>query len=323
MRISRVGVVCLVILGAVAALYSYVSYLLHGSTLEVIWVAYMLGEGTRLRDIVPPELLVTLVALSVLLFKRRAVSNQLETLLTVPPLLDLVYILSAAYTIMRSPRGNTKELIRRVRSRQTTPVLTRGISADRRLSLQQFVCTLTHTAEGIVQHPLRDGSISRLRGVCLYNITKRLKAPKGVVAIETGAAGGRISRYILQALNENAGGLLVSIDLPDFKSEYYGAPKGSPVGYLVPKELRGRWELVLEDSRTSLPEISKAHKVDLFVHDSLHTYDHMMFEMETVWPHINSGGVLLVHDAGKAFVDFAQKVGRPYWVWERYGGIVK
>ncbi len=265
-------------------------------------------------------LLMLLVLLVTVMFKRKEVGKQLEILLAEPPLLDLRYILESIYTIARNPRRNIGEFMCRVRLHHTTPLSTRHVSGDRRLSLRQFVCVLTNTAEDIEQGSQVDSSISRLRGVCLHNMVRRLK-PK--VVVETGIAGGHMSWYMLRALNENNRGILVSIDLPDYRPEYYREPENSPAGYMVPKELRSRWELILEDSRTALPRVSVEHEIDMFVHDSLHTCDHMTFEFETVWPHLVPGGVLLAHDADKAFVDFAQRVGRPYWIWERYGGIVK
>jgi hypothetical protein len=46
--------------------------------------------------------------------------------------------------------------------------------------------------------------------------------------------------------------------------------------------------------------------VDIFLHDSLHTYRNMRFEYQTVWPHLREGGVLLSDDVAmnRAFGDF-------------------
>jgi len=48
----------------------------------------------------------------------------------------------------------------------------------------------------------------------------------------------------------------------------------------------------------------------IFIHDSLHTYDQMMREFETAYPHIESGGLLLADDASwnDSFHDLARKV---------------
>jgi len=46
--------------------------------------------------------------------------------------------------------------------------------------------------------------------------------------------------------------------------------------------------------------------VDIFVHDSLHTYRNMRFEFETVWPSLTHSGVVISDDIAmnRAFEDF-------------------
>jgi hypothetical protein len=70
------------------------------------------------------------------------------------------------------------------------------------------------------------------------------------------------------------------------------------------------WELHLGDSRDILPGIlERENRIALFFHDSLHTYDHMTFEFEEVWPRMDKGAVLLSHDIhwNHAFRDFARR----------------
>jgi hypothetical protein len=42
--------------------------------------------------------------------------------------------------------------------------------------------------------------------------------------------------------------------------------------------------------------LERVRGLDLFHHDSLHTFDHMMWEYETVAPYLRPGGVLASHD---------------------------
>jgi hypothetical protein len=52
--------------------------------------------------------------------------------------------------------------------------------------------------------------------------------------------------------------------------------------------------------------------VDLFFHDSEHTYENMLWEYRTIWPYIRmGGGVLASHDTdwNTAFKDFVNKNG--------------
>ena len=49
-------------------------------------------------------------------------------------------------------------------------------------------------------------------------------------------------------------------------------------------------------------------EVDIFIHDSRHTYDHMKFEFDLAYPHIRRGGLLLADDAlwNSAFQDVVE-----------------
>jgi hypothetical protein len=85
------------------------------------------------------------------------------------------------------------------------------------------------------------------------------------------------------------------------------------VGYLIPSWLCGRWKLILGDARQELPALVKQVPfINIFLHDSLHTYEHMSFEYKVVWPKIKEGGLLLSHDIlwNKAFLEFAHQVKR-------------
>jgi hypothetical protein len=51
------------------------------------------------------------------------------------------------------------------------------------------------------------------------------------------------------------------------------------VGWIVPKSLRERWTLILGKVEDKLPSLlDEFEAIDVFYHDSLHTYEHMMFE---------------------------------------------
>jgi methyltransferase family protein len=55
------------------------------------------------------------------------------------------------------------------------------------------------------------------------------------------------------------------------------------------------------DCRRELPAlVARLPSVDLFHHDSLHTFDHMTWEFETVFPHLAKRGVLSSHDVAIA-----------------------
>lgn len=164
------------------------------------------------------------------------------------------------------------------------------------------------------------------------------------VMVETGVARGTSSAYSLQAMEENGNGTLYSIDLPAQVAEVnanetskqdsnktYELADGQvhghyDVGYLVPEYLRNRWELILEDARVALPNLlTELGEIDIFYHDSLHSYEHMKFEFETAWPHLKEGGLLLSDDVlwNNAFHEFCKQQNRKPIIYRSFGMIQK
>jgi predicted O-methyltransferase YrrM len=126
--------------------------------------------------------------------------------------------------------------------------------------------------------------------------------------IETGVASGVSSSYLLLALQKNGRGHLHSIG----RADPVFLPQGKETGWLVPQWLRRQWRVHLGDARDILPSLlGELGDIDIFIHDSMHTYDHMMWEFETAYPHIRPGGLLLSDDAlwNAAFNDFSRKTG--------------
>jgi len=124
---------------------------------------------------------------------------------------------------------------------------------------------------------------------CCYLLCRARQAE---VVIETGVGYGVTSAYLLQALEVNGGGRLLSIDLPPL-----GADVSKEVGLAVPERLRGRWRLEIGSSRSRLRAVAaQAGGVDMFVHDSLHTYRTVKWELETIAPHLKPGAVVVCDD---------------------------
>ncbi len=125
-----------------------------------------------------------------------------------------------------------------------------------------------------------------------YSIVSALQ-PKTV--IETGVCYGVTSAFMLQALQANGAGRLHSIDLPPLAKD-----AKRYVGILVPDRLRSRGTLHRGSSQRLLPplvkKLKKLGEIDLFLHDSLHTYQHMKMEFETAWAALRPGGMLIADD---------------------------
>ena len=127
------------------------------------------------------------------------------------------------------------------------------------------------------------------------------------IVVETGVANGVSSAYILLALQKNKRGVLHSIGLND--SQYL--PVGKSLGWIVPEPLKSRWNLLIGDSRDLLPSLlSQLGMIDIFIHDSLHTYDHMLWEYRIAFPYLRPGGLLFSDDAAwnSAFTEFCLEV---------------
>jgi hypothetical protein len=70
----------------------------------------------------------------------------------------------------------------------------------------------------------------------------------------------------------------------------------------------------VDDSRTILPGLlEEIGFTDVFIHDSLHTYEHMLWEYRVAYPHLRAGGLLFSDDArwNSAFTEFALEVAAP------------
>lgn len=151
----------------------------------------------------------------------------------------------------------------------------------------------------------------------LYIITRIMKPN---VVVETGVASGVSSTYILQALEDNKKGELYSIDISAH------IPRGRKrTGWIIPRQLRYRWHLIIGPSSQKLPHLLEdLEEIDIFLHDSLHTYRNMLWEYQTAWPFLRKGGILLSHDIqeNNAFSDFCDFVKRKCF-YMNYGGIRK
>lgn len=135
-----------------------------------------------------------------------------------------------------------------------------------------------------------------------YALARVLK-PKLIV--ETGVHDGLGSMVLLRALERNAqegaGGRLVSFDV------------NTKAGWLVGEH--PLWELRIESSRVGLEDALREHgPVGMFIHDSLHTYEHERFEFDLAAAHLADGGLLLTDNAHgtKALADLCQSRGLVY-----------
>lgn len=146
-----------------------------------------------------------------------------------------------------------------------------------------------------------------LRAPTLYVICRIMKPE---IVVETGVADGFSSAFILKALESNKKGRLFSIDLPNEPG--HELVKGRSTGWLVPDILKDRWSLTFGSSKVKLPLLLKElKKIDIFYHDSDHSYNNMYFEMTEASGFLEEAGVIICDDTtdNAAFSDFSKSNG--------------
>ena len=209
---------------------------------------------------------------------------------------------------------------------QKTRIFRRYILNVRKLPLKipMFISTLTEAQNDVINKysdefdiKTKSYNLSEYHRT-LYIIARILKPE---IVIETGVFEGHSSLALLLALKENNKGHLHSIDLPSPK-----LPPGKESGWIVPEHLRKRWDLRLGKSSDLLPDLLKeVREVDIFLHDSEHSYENMHWEYKTAWEYIRKGGLLLSHDISQnsAFRDFAKHISEDYYYMLRNLGGIK
>jgi len=128
----------------------------------------------------------------------------------------------------------------------------------------------------------------------------RVLQPDAVV--ETGVAHGITSAYVLAALERNARGHLYSIDRPPL-----ALGSDEFVGICIPDALRAGHTLIRGDARAKLPALlNSLGGIDMFIHDSDHSYGHMKFELGLAYRHLRTPGVVVSDDVNlnAAFHEF-------------------
>ena len=117
--------------------------------------------------------------------------------------------------------------------------------------------------------------------------------------VETGTAQGLGSCVLAAALLRNGHGRLTTIDIEP------------ETGYFI----GGRWASVIDRRVGSSVELLRGMAdVDLFLHDSLHTYDYEASEFDAVESSLSADAVVLsdnAHDSA-ALSDWAERTGRRF-----------
>jgi hypothetical protein len=158
-------------------------------------------------------------------------------------------------------------------------------------------------------------------GSLLYFIIRKTKPE---IIVETGCFFGESSTFILTALHKNKKGKLFTIDLPalfDIGGYYdvnpYASeekrvkslPEGKMPGFIIPDFLKERWSLILGPTSEKLPALlNSLEKINIFLHDSLHTIENMNFEFNLGYKYLTENGILVSDniDWNNVFEEFSQ-----------------
>lgn len=137
-----------------------------------------------------------------------------------------------------------------------------------------------------------------------WYVTVRILRP--ALVVETGVHDGLGSALLSRALERN--------EHDGFPGRLLGFDLDPASGWLLDDELATRFDLVVGDVRTTLPQTLAGREVGVFIHDSAHTYTHERFELDVVERHAARGAALLSDNAhaSTALADFARERGLDY-----------
>lgn len=211
----------------------------------------------------------------------------------------------------RFRRHRFQEYVKRaISSEEAIPKLFPDIKIDYSLldgledHLDQFIETKRKEKYPSINNPYPviyglNRSVSRL----LYHLCY---VTKPSIVVETGVANGFSSSYILSAMEKVNHGKLFSID--GIIRPWHTAEK---IGLAIPANLKKRQNLILGNASKELEKLlDEINQIDIFIHDSSHTYQNMKKEFRIAWPHIMKGGFLFSDDVSQhdAFLDFADEI---------------
>lgn len=167
---------------------------------------------------------------------------------------------------------------------------------------QQITYARKFYQKGICKHEkLESVDWMAIQRIILYVLIRLFKPS---VCLETGVFYGGNTCFILNALRRNNQGQLISIDLPSNNitpeqrhhlvgdSEYIA--DGLDIGFLVHENLKMRWSLIRGDSHKEIPKIDK--QIDLYIHDSEHSFDFIREEMSLVWQKLSKNAFIIADD---------------------------
>ena len=166
----------------------------------------------------------------------------------------------------------------------------------------QLEASRHHYTRGLFSHESLDSvDWLAIQRIMLY-ILVRMFRPS--VCLETGVFYGGTTCFILEALQKNQFGHLISIDysanvaVESTRHHLVGdsefVPEGLDTGFLVHDSLKDRWHFIRGDSLKEIPKIDE--RIDFYNHDSEHSFTFIQAEMELVWSQLNPSALIVADD---------------------------
>jgi len=178
------------------------------------------------------------------------------------------------------------------------------------------------------------GWVNHEDALFLYWLVRRLK-PRTI--LQTGVCNGLSTAFMVLGLAKNGSdGRLRAIDLPPIfdacdpswtiEGKAYGfvIPEGKTSGWLVPEAYHERLEVWNGNAKDLLPKmVDEVDSIDLFYHDSGHSYNHTMFEFHQAKHKLSKGGLVVAADIGlnASLWDFADQFGVPSYNFKGSVGV--
>ncbi len=205
-----------------------------------------------------------------------------------------------------------------------------GVVFERMAYIEQYIADLSKKYEA---HYV-PGWVNLVDALFLYWLVRQLK-PRRIV--QTGVCNGLSSAFMMLALAKNGpDGTLHVIDLPmvvnlrDPRWQQKGRvycqiiPEGKTSGWIVPDEYSDRFEVQQGNAKKLLPAmIDRLDGIDMFYHDSDHSYAHMMFEFRQAKRKLRPGGLIVADDIAwnSSTWDFADECKVPSYNYKGTVGV--